>query len=90
MEQEQGTPWTQSTEHINTRKRENGPQTPKQEHPNSIRLMDHYLRITSRVGMHKQIVYWKQWLSLKNPTQGSLKPRVLKRWKLFSKQEWTN
>ncbi|AEO27830.1 PB1-F2 protein [Influenza A virus (A/chicken/Korea/711/2006(H9N2))] len=57
MGQEQGTPWTQSTEHINTRKRENGPQTLKREHPNSIRLMDHYLRITSRVGMHKQIVY---------------------------------
>ncbi|AEO27842.1 PB1-F2 protein [Influenza A virus (A/chicken/Korea/2304/2006(H9N2))] len=57
MGQEQGTPWTQSTEHINTRKRENGPQTPKREHPNSIRLMDHYLRIMSRVGMHKQIVY---------------------------------
>ncbi|QEY08686.1 PB1-F2 protein [Influenza A virus] len=90
MEQEQGTQWTQSTEHINTRKRENGLQTPKQEHPNSIRLMDHYLKITSRVVMHKQIVYWKQWLSLKNLTQGSLKTRVLKRWKLFSKQEWTN
>ncbi|AFF26156.1 putative PB1-F2 protein [Influenza A virus (A/duck/Jiangxi/4981/2007(H6N2))] len=52
--------------------------------------MDHYLRIMSQVGMHKQIVYWKQWLSLKNPTQESLKTRVLKRWKLFSKQEWIN
>ncbi|ARG42973.1 putative PB1-F2 protein [Influenza A virus (A/chicken/Korea/C9/2009(H9N2))] len=52
--------------------------------------MDHYLRIMSRVDMHKQIAYWKQWLTLKNPTRGSLKTRVLKRWKLFSKQEWTN
>ncbi|ARG42938.1 PB1-F2 protein [Influenza A virus (A/chicken/Korea/SL-4P/2002(H9N2))] len=90
MEQEQDTPWTQSTEHINTQKRGNGQQTPKLEHPNSIRLMDHYLKITSRVGMHKQIVYWRQWLSLKNPTQGSSKIRVLKRWKLFSKQELIN
>ncbi|AGQ83347.1 PB1-F2 protein [Influenza A virus (A/duck/Guangdong/455/2000(H3N9))] len=90
MEQEQDTPWTQSTEHINIQKRENGQQTQRLEHLNSIRLMDHYLRIMSRVGMHKQIVYWKQWLSLKNPTQGSLKTRVLKRWKLFSKQGWIN
>ncbi|ABB20217.1 PB1-F2 protein [Influenza A virus (A/duck/Nanchang/1904/1992(H7N1))] len=90
MEQEQDTPWTQSTEHINIQKRGNGQQTRRLEHPNSIRLMDHYLRITSRVGMHKQIVYWKQWLSLKNPTQESLKTRVLKRWKLSSKQEWIN
>ncbi|ABO52795.1 putative PB1-F2 protein [Influenza A virus (A/turkey/Italy/1351/2001(H7N1))] len=52
--------------------------------------MDHYLRTTSQVDMHKQIVCWKQWLSLKNPTQGSLKTHVLKRWKLFSKQEWIN
>ncbi|QOJ95554.1 putative PB1-F2 protein [Influenza A virus] len=52
--------------------------------------MDHYLRTMSRVGMHKRIVYWKQWLSLKNLTQGSLKTHVSKRWKLFSKQEWTN
>ncbi|AHF20437.1 PB1-F2 protein [Influenza A virus (A/chicken/Vietnam/NCVD-3798/2013(H5N1))] len=90
MEQGQGTPWTQSTEHTNIQKRGSGQQTQKPEHPNSTRLMDHYLRITSPVGMHKQIVYWKQWLSLKNPTQGSLKIRVLKRWKLFNKQEWTN
>ncbi|ARG42926.1 PB1-F2 protein [Influenza A virus (A/chicken/Korea/GS-3P/2005(H9N2))] len=90
MEQEQDTPWTQSTEHINTQKRGNGQQTPKLEHPNSIRLMDHYLKTTSRVGMHKQIVYWRQWLSLKNPTQGSSKIRVLKRWKLSSKQELIN
>nr|QEY08566.1 PB1-F2 protein [Influenza A virus]QEY08604.1 PB1-F2 protein [Influenza A virus] len=90
MEQEQDIPWIQSTGHINTRKRGNGQQTQKPGHLNSIRLMDHYLRITSRVGMHKQIVCWKQWLSLKNPIQGSLKTRVLKRWKLSSKQEWIN
>nr|P0C5U9.1 RecName: Full=Protein PB1-F2 [Influenza A virus (A/Chicken/Hong Kong/715.5/01 (H5N1))] len=90
MEQEQDTPWTQSTEHINIQKRGNGQRTQRPEHPNSIRLMDHCLRIMSRVGMHRQIVYWKQWLSLKSPTQGSLKTRVLKRWKLFSKQEWIN
>ncbi|QSF77619.1 PB1-F2 protein [Influenza A virus] len=90
MEQGQGTLWTQSTEHTNIRKKESGQQTQRLEHPNSIRLMDHYLRIMSPVGMHKQIVYWKQWLSLKNPTQGSLKIRVLKRWKLFNKQEWIN
>nr|QOJ96361.1 PB1-F2 protein [Influenza A virus] len=90
MEQEQDTPWTQSTEHINTQKRENGQRTQRLEHLSSIRLMGHYLRIMNRVDMHKQIVYWKQWLSLKNLTQGSLKTRVLKRWKLFSKQEWIN
>ncbi|APC26643.1 PB1-F2 protein [Influenza A virus (A/turnstone/Netherlands/2/2007(H3N8))] len=90
MEQEQGTPWIQSTEHINTQKRESGQQTQRPEHPNSIQLMDHYLRTTSQVDMHKRIACWKQWLSLKNPTQGSLKTLVLKRWKLFSKQEWTN
>ncbi|QSF77555.1 PB1-F2 protein [Influenza A virus] len=90
MEQGQGTLWTQSTEHTNIRKKESGQQTQRLEHPNSIRLMDHYLRIMSPVGMHEQIVYWKQWLSLKNPTQGSLKIRVLKRWKLFNKQEWIN
>ncbi|AJD10716.1 PB1-F2 protein [Influenza A virus (A/duck/Jiangxi/15862/2013(H10N3))] len=90
MEREQDTPWIQSTEHINTQKRGNGQQTQRLEHLNSIRSMDHYLRIMNRVDMHKQIVCWKQWLSLKNLTQGSLKTRVLKRWKLFSKQEWTN
>nr|QAU21758.1 PB1-F2 protein [Influenza A virus] len=90
MEQEQDTPWTQSTEHINTQKKEGGQRTQRPEHPNSIQLMDHYLRTTSRVGMHKRIVCWKQWLSLKNLTQGSLKTRVSKRWKLFSKQEWIN
>ncbi|ARX92412.1 PB1-F2 protein [Influenza A virus (A/Eurasian wigeon/Netherlands/1/2005(H4N6))] len=90
MEQEQDTPWTQSTEHINTQKRGSGQQIQRLEHPNSTQLMDHCLRITSQAGMHKQIACWKQWLSLKNPTQGSLKTRVLRRWKLFSKQEWIN
>ncbi|QTW96803.1 PB1-F2 protein [Influenza A virus] len=90
MEQEQGTPWTRSTEHTNTRKKENGQQTQRLEHPNSIRLMDRCLRTTSLVDMHKQIVYWKQWLSLKNLIQGSLKTRVSRRWKLFSKQGWIN
>ncbi|WBW07024.1 PB1-F2 protein [Influenza A virus] len=90
MEQEQDTPWTQSTEHINTQKKEDGQLTQRLEHPNSIQLMDHCLRTTSQVGMHKQIVYWKQWLSLKNLTRGSLKTRALKRWTLFSKQEWIN
>ncbi|XQQ59918.1 PB1-F2 protein [Influenza A virus] len=90
MEQEQGTPWTQSTEHTNTRKKENGQQTQRLEHPNSTLSMDHCLRTMSLVDMHKQIVYWKQWLSLKNLTQGSLKTRVSRRWKLFSKQGWTN
>ncbi|ALQ12474.1 PB1-F2 protein [Influenza A virus (A/tiger/Yunnan/tig1412/2014(H5N1))] len=56
MEQEQGTPWTQSTEHTNIQKRGSGQQTQRPGHPNSIRLMDHYLRITSPVGMRKQIV----------------------------------
>ncbi|QCW10231.1 PB1-F2 protein [Influenza A virus] len=90
MEQEQDIPWTQSIEHINTPRRVNGQQIQRLKHPSSIQLMDHYLRITSRADMRKQIVYWKQWLSLKNPTQGSLKTHVLKRWKLFSKQEWIN
>ncbi|QBL97962.1 PB1-F2 protein [Influenza A virus] len=90
MEQEQDIPWTQSTEHINTQKRENGQQTLRLEHPNSTQLTDHYQRITNQVDMHKRIVCWKQWLSLKNPTQGSLKTLVLKQWRSFSKQEWTN
>ncbi|XDT01953.1 PB1-F2 protein [Influenza A virus] len=90
MEQEQDTLWTQSTEHINTQRRENGQQTQKPGHLNSTQLMDHYLRTTSQAGMLKRIACWKQWLSLKNPTQGSLKILVLKRWKSFSKQEWTN
>nr|AFX88664.1 PB1-F2 protein [Influenza A virus (A/shorebird/Delaware Bay/373/2008(mixed))] len=90
MGQEQDTPWTQSTEHTNIQKRGNGPQTQKLEHHSSTQLMDHYLRTMSQVGMHKQTVSWKQWLSLKSPTQESLKTRVLKRWKLFNKQEWTS
>ncbi|AEK50846.2 PB1-F2 protein [Influenza A virus (A/mallard/California/5205/2009(mixed))] len=90
MERERDTPWTQSTEHINIQKRGNGQQTQRLEHPNLTRLMDHCLMTMSQVDMHKQTVSLKQWLSLKNPTQGSLKTRVLKRWKLFNKQEWTN
>ncbi|BBL16300.1 PB1-F2 protein [Influenza A virus] len=34
MEQEQDTPWTQSTEHTNIQKGENGQQTRRPEHPN--------------------------------------------------------
>ncbi|XLE84742.1 PB1-F2 protein [Influenza A virus] len=90
MEQEQDTPWTRSTEHINIQKKGNGQQTQKLEHLNSIQLMDHCLRTMNQVDMHKQTVSLKQWLSLKSPTQESLKTRVLKRWKLFNKQEWTN
>ncbi|AVX27357.1 PB1-F2 protein [Influenza A virus] len=90
MEQEQDTPWTQSIEHTNTQRKEDGQQTQRLEHPNSIQSTGRYLKITSQADMHKQIVCWKQWHSLKNPIQGSLKTRVLKRWKLFNKQEWTN
>nr|ADT79148.1 PB1-F2 protein [Influenza A virus (A/swine/Italy/526/1985(H3N2))] len=90
MEQEQDTPWTQSTEHINIQKRESGQQTQRLEHPSLTRLMGHYPKTMNQADMHKQIVSWRQWLSLKNPTQGYLKTRVLRRWRLFSKQEWTN
>ncbi|WPS70201.1 PB1-F2 protein [Influenza A virus] len=90
MEQEQDIPWTQLTEHISIRKEGNGQQTQKLEHLNSIQLMDHCLRTMNQVGMHKRTVSLKQWLSLKSPTQESLKTRVLKRWKLFNKQEWTS
>ncbi|APQ31813.1 PB1-F2 protein [Influenza A virus (A/American green-winged teal/Missouri/15OS4865/2015(H12N5))] len=90
MEQEQDTPWTQLTEHINIQKKGNGQQTQRLEHLNSIQLMDHCLRTMNQVDMHKRTVSLKQWLSLKSPTQESLKTRVLKRWKLFNKQEWTN
>nr|ADM80403.2 PB1-F2 protein [Influenza A virus (A/surface water/Minnesota/W07-2241/2007(H3N8))] len=90
MEREQDTLWTQSTGHINIQKRENGQQTQRLEHLNSTRLMGHYLRTMSQVGMHKQTVFLRQWLSLKSPTQESLKTRVLRRWKLSNKQEWTN
>ncbi|XBU81409.1 PB1-F2 protein [Influenza A virus] len=87
MEQEQDTPWTQSTEHINIQKGGNGQQTQRLGHPNSIQLMDHCLRTMSQVDMHKQTVSLKQWLSLKSLTQESLKTRVLRQWKLFNKQE---
>ncbi|WVO34390.1 PB1-F2 protein [Influenza A virus] len=87
MEQEQDTPWTQSTEHINIQKEGNGQQTQRLGHPNLTQLMDHCPRTMSQVDMHKRIVSLKQWLSLKNPTQESLKTRVLRRWKLFNKQE---
>ncbi|YBH48224.1 PB1-F2 protein [Influenza A virus] len=87
MEQEQDTPWTQSTEHINIQKRGNGQQTQRLGHPNSIQLMGHCLRTMSQVDMHKQTVSLKQWLSLKSLTQESLKTRVLRQWKLFNKQE---
>ncbi|WPS70044.1 PB1-F2 protein [Influenza A virus] len=90
MEQEQDIPWTQLTEHISIQKKGNGQQTQKLEHLNSIQLMDHCLRTMNQVGMHKRTVSLKQWLSLKSPTQESLKIRVLKRWKLFNKQEWTS
>ncbi|ADH96170.2 PB1-F2 protein [Influenza A virus (A/ring-necked duck/Minnesota/Sg-00068/2007(H10N7))] len=90
MEREQDTPWTRLTEHINIQKRENGQQTQRLEHPNLTQLMGHCLRTMSQVDMHKRTVFLKQWLSLKSPTQESLKTRVLKRWKLFNKQEWTN
>ncbi|YCJ98580.1 PB1-F2 protein [Influenza A virus] len=90
MEQEQDIPWTQLTERINIQKKGNGQQTQKLEHLNSIQLMGHCLRTMNRVDMHKRTVSLKQWLSLKSPTQESLKTRVLKRWKLFNKQEWTN
>ncbi|AGE08644.1 PB1-F2 protein [Influenza A virus (A/American wigeon/California/2997/2010(H6N1))] len=90
MEQEQDTQWTRLTEHINIQKRGGGQQTQRLEHPNLIQLMDHCLRTMIQVDMHKRTVSLKQWLSLKSPTQESLKTRVLKRWKLFSKQEWTN
>ncbi|AGY80433.1 PB1-F2 protein [Influenza A virus (A/mallard/California/3135/2012(H2N7))] len=87
MGQEQDTPWTQSTEHINIQKRGNGQQTQRLEHPNLTQLMDHCPMTMSQVDMHKRTVSLKQWLSLKNPTQESLKTRVLRRWKLFNKQE---
>ncbi|AGG82431.1 PB1-F2 protein [Influenza A virus (A/blue-winged teal/Nova Scotia/01002/2010(H3N8))] len=90
MEQEQDTPWTRLTEHINIRKRGNGQQTQRLEHPNLTQLMDHCLKTMSQVDTHKQTVSLKQWLSLRSPTQESLKTHVLKRWKLFNKQEWTN
>ncbi|UYR15268.1 PB1-F2 protein [Influenza A virus] len=90
MEQEQDIPWTRLTGHINIQKRGDGQQTQRLERPNSTQLMGHCLRTMSQVDMHKRTVFLKQWLSLKSPTRESLKTRVLKRWKLFNKQEWTN
>ncbi|QTO29444.1 PB1-F2 protein [Influenza A virus] len=90
MEQEQGIPWTRSTEHINIQKKGNGQRTQKLGHLNSTQLTDHCLRTMNQVDMHKRTVFLKQWLSLKSPTQESLKTRVLRLWKLSSKQEWTN
>ncbi|YCJ74764.1 PB1-F2 protein [Influenza A virus] len=90
MEQEQDIPWIRLTEHINIQREGNGQRTQKLEHLNSIQLMDHCPRTMNQVDMHKRTVSLKQWLSLKSPTQESLKTRVLKRWRLFNKQEWTN
>ncbi|ARG42777.1 PB1-F2 protein [Influenza A virus (A/feline/New York/16-040082-1/2016(H7N2))] len=90
MERGQDTQWTQSVEPINTQKRGSGQQTQKLEHPNLTQLMDHCPRIMSQVDMHKQTVSLKQWLSLKSPTLESLKTHVLRQWKLYNKQEWTN
>ncbi|AHB21887.1 PB1-F2 protein [Influenza A virus (A/swine/Arkansas/SG1383/2011(H1N2))] len=90
MEQEQDTPWTQSTEHTNIQKKGNGRQIQRLEHPSSIRLMDHYLKIMNQVDMHKQTVSWRPWLFLKNPTQGYLRIHALKQWKLSNKQGWIN
>ncbi|QUQ73349.1 PB1-F2 protein [Influenza A virus] len=87
MEQGQGTPWTRLTEHINIQKEEDGQQTQRLEHPSLTQLMDHCLRTTNQAGMLKRIVFWRQWLSLRNPTQVYLKTLVLKRWRLFNKQE---
>ncbi|QTI54413.1 PB1-F2 protein [Influenza A virus] len=79
MEQERDTPWTQSTEHTNIRKKGNGRQTQRLGHPNSIQSMGHYLKIMNQVDMHKQIVSWRPWLSLKNLIQGYLRTHALKR-----------
>ncbi|QOR30105.1 PB1-F2 protein [Influenza A virus] len=87
MEQGQGTPWTRSTEHTNTQKRGDGLQTQRLGHPSLTRLMDHYLRTMSQADMLKQIVYWRQWHSLRNPIPEYLKTLVLKRWRLSNKQE---
>ncbi|ALX30424.1 PB1-F2 protein [Influenza A virus (A/swine/Italy/248147-8/2015(H3N2))] len=87
MEQEQDTPWTRLTEHINIQKEEDGQQTQKLEHPSLTRLMDHYLRTMNQAGMLKQIVSWRRWLSLRSPIQGYLRTLVLKRWRWSNKQE---
>ncbi|WVV39801.1 PB1-F2 protein [Influenza A virus] len=90
MEQEQDTPWTQSTEHTNIQKEGNGQLIQRQGHLSSTRLTDHYLKTMNQVDMHKQTVSWRPWLSLKNPTQGYLRIHALKQWKLPNKQGWTN
>nr|APD69703.1 PB1-F2 protein [Influenza A virus (A/swine/Arkansas/A01555090/2014(H3N2))] len=90
MEQEQDTPWTQSTEHTNIQKKGNGRQIQRLGHPSSIRLMDHYLKIMNQVDMHKQTVSWRPWMYQKNPTQGCLRNFSLKQWKLSNKQGWIN
>ncbi|AMR58687.1 PB1-F2 protein [Influenza A virus (A/swine/Indiana/A01812068/2015(H1N1))] len=79
MEREQDTPWTQSTEHTNIQKKENGRQTQRLGHPSSTLLMGHYLKIMNQVDMHKQTASWRLWLSLRNLTQGYLKIHALKR-----------
>ncbi|WVV49644.1 PB1-F2 protein [Influenza A virus] len=79
MERGQDTPWTRSTELINIQKEEDGQQTQKLEHLSLTRLMGHYLRTMNQAGMLKRTVYWKQWLSLRNPIQEYLKTLVLKR-----------
>ncbi|UGA67339.1 PB1-F2 protein [Influenza A virus] len=90
MEQEQDTPWTQSTEHTNIQKEGNGRQIQRLGHSSSIRLMGHYLKTMNQVDMHKQTVSWRPWLSLKNPTQGYLRIHALKPWKLSNKRGWIN
>ncbi|UGA67577.1 PB1-F2 protein [Influenza A virus] len=90
MEQEQDTPWTQSTEHTNIQKEGNGQLIQRLGHLSSIRLTDHYLKTMNQLDMHKQTVSWRPWLSLKNPTQGYLRIHALKQWKLSNKQGWTN
>ncbi|AUM61348.1 putative PB1-F2 protein [Influenza A virus] len=50
--------------------------------------MGHYPKIMNQVDMHKQTVSWRQWLSLKNPTQGYLRIHALKQWKSSNKQGW--
>ncbi|XDO58359.1 PB1-F2 protein [Influenza A virus] len=90
MEQGQDTPWILSTEHTNIQKKGNGQQTLRLEYHNLIQSMDHFLKTMNQVDTPKQIVYWKQWLYLKNPIPESLKIRVLKQWRWYSRQEWTN
>nr|WKK44582.1 PB1-F2 protein [Influenza A virus]WQY94180.1 PB1-F2 protein [Influenza A virus] len=90
MEQEQDTPWTQSTEHTNIQKEGNGRQIQRLGHPSSIRSMGHYLKIMNQVDMPKQTVSWRPWLSLKNHTQGYSRIHALKQWKLSNKQGWIN